>query len=455
MASIIQDPVRLSDEGFRSVYQQAFELWARTHCQNANEPRFPSHAFFPAVAQGHPTLPRNLDLEHDSEGLFATGFSTWSSAGVECSAHLPSFKQPLRMMIATVQPNVLSISKDAEKRESCATFADRDNCYLAVLVLAWSYILSARWTETLSEAGSLAYTQYQSQQIAGAYGDTQGEEDVEIYLEDAGVEEVRWWDAVLAPGQGWKAQIQLEGNEYVSPWSINLQAECKFVIRHKVADLPSSASALKFRDASNYLEKFCRRRNIIDQSLAALSAVLLLPAMNSMHKLSLPFPSISETGEICTHEALSAASHHDLESRLTCDERQIDKLITLSCNISGIRHMLLSTFYEPSIECNAVTPWLQGSLTAIEHLAGSDSYYITRLCMNRAPAVAFLWLGVFVLDLHKSLLRDVRFGRIPIDLHSAAWSRTTQSFVQGRTSEPIVKDEAVSRADECKIIFFA
>lgn len=269
------------------------------------------------------------------------------------------------------------------------------------------------------------------------------------------MEEVRWWAAVLATGLGWKTRIQSEGGGYVSPWSIDLQAECRFVIRQKATDLPSSASAAKFPDASNYLEKFCRRRNIVDQSLAALSAVLLLPAMNSMHRLSLPFPSMSETGELYTREALSTASHQDLESRLTCDERQIDKLITLSCNIRGIRPMLLSTFYEPSIECNAVTPWLQGSLTAIEHLAGSDSYYITRMCMNRAPAVAFLWLGVFVLDLHESLLRDVRFGRIPIDLHSAAWSRTTQYFIQGPISEPIVKDGAVSRADECKIRFLS
>lgn len=451
----MQDPVRLSDEDFRSTYQQAFESWARIHRQIANEPGFPILAFFPAVAQGHPALPRTLELKHDSEGLLATGFSTWSSSGSECSSSLPSFKQPLHMKVATAEPNLITIQKNAEKRESCAAFADRDNCYLAVLVLAWSYILSARWTETLSETCTLTYTQSQSQQHTGAHGNISGEEAVEIVLEDAGNGEVRWWAAVLAPGQGWKAQIQSEDIGYLSPWSVHLQTECKFVLRHNDADLPSSASAATFRDASDYLKNFCRCRNIVDQSLAALSAVLLIPAMGSMYGLSLPFPSIRETGEHCSSEAPNTASHHDFASRLTCDERQIDKLIALSCNIRGIKPMLLSTFYEPSIECNAVTPWLQGSLAAIEQLAGSDSHSVVRMCMERVPAVAFLWLGVFVLSLHQSLLRDVRFGRIPIDLHSAAWSRTTQSFIQERTSEPILEGGVVSRADECKILFLA
>jgi hypothetical protein len=447
----MQDPVRLSDEEFRSIYQQAFESWTLLHRRIVNKPELPSHALFPAVAQDHPTLPLTLDLEYDNEGVFATGFSTWTSVRANCTSKLPSFQQYLRVKVAVEQPNLLMIPKNGEKKGICAQFAARDSSYLSVLVLAWSYILSARWTETLPGSCAINYTQAKPTQTLGMDEHIASKDTIEILLVDAEFEEVRWWAAVLAPGQGWKAQMGSHETEYMSPWSVNLQADCRFVLRHAAGDLPSFAQAAKFKNASRYLEKFCTHRNIVDQSWAALAAVLLLPSMSSARGLSLPFPSIGESGESCFLEGLGSQIRHCW----TFDDRQVDKLITLSCNTRGIRPMLLSTFYEPSIECNAVTPWLQGTSAAIDYWGQSDSYWITRMCMERAPAVAFLWLGVIVLDLHQSLLQGVRFGQIPIDLHSAAWSRTTQSFIQDSLSSPLVANGNVSRADECRLLFLS
>jgi hypothetical protein len=77
------------------------------------------------------------------------------------------------------------------------------------------------------------------------------------------------------------------------------------------------------------------------------------------------------------------------------------------------------------------------------------------MCMERVPAVACLWLGVFVLRLHESLLQELRFGQMPIDLHSAARSGTVQSTIQHRISNPLMQDKAMSRADECKLLFLS
>ena len=107
----MQDPVRLSDEEFRSIYQQAFESWTLLHSRIVNKPELPSHALFPAVAQDHPTLPLTLDLEYDNEGVFATGFSTWTSVKANCTSKSPSFQQYLRVKVAVEQPNLLKISK--------------------------------------------------------------------------------------------------------------------------------------------------------------------------------------------------------------------------------------------------------------------------------------------------------------------------------------------------------
>lgn len=82
--------------------------------------------------------------------------------------------------------------------------------------------------------------------------------------------------------------------------------------------------------------------------------------------------------------------------------------------------MLLSVFYEPTMKCNNDTPWLQGALAAIDSLAREKPLVLGRLFMDRLPEVAFLWAGATVLGMQKKLLQDVRFGLIPIDLHSAA-----------------------------------
>jgi hypothetical protein len=67
---------RLSDEQFRSIYQQAFTLWTRLHLRMVKEPGLPRYAFSQTISQDHPTLSSTVDLDHDGEGLFATGFST-------------------------------------------------------------------------------------------------------------------------------------------------------------------------------------------------------------------------------------------------------------------------------------------------------------------------------------------------------------------------------------------
>ena len=137
------------------------------------------------------------------------------------------------------------------------------------------------------------------------------------------------------------------------------------------------------------------------------------------------------------------------------EDHHIDKLLTLSCNTRGIRSMFFSVFYEPDIECNAATSWLQGALAAMDHLAGNNPHIIGRMCMERAPRVACLWLGSLILGVQERLLQELQFGQIPIDLHSAVWSGTVQSFIQQRISKPLIKNGCVSRADECRLLFLS
>ena len=60
-----------------------------------------------------------------------------------------------------------------------------------------------------------------------------------------------------------------------------------------------------------------------------------------------------------------------------------------------------------------------------------------------------------ILGVQEKVLQGVRFGQIPIDLHSAVWSGTDQSFLQQPVSKPLVTDGCVSRADECRLLFLS
>ncbi|KAI0470086.1 hypothetical protein GGR56DRAFT_660999 [Xylariaceae sp. FL0804] len=450
----MHDAVRLSANQFHSIYEESFRAWARLHLRVTNT-NLPTQVLSVRdVFRQHPFLPRNLSLKHDIRGALATGTSVWGSTGAACGGALPSFRQPVDIRVAVKEPIPLSIAEIGEAKPACASCFAQDNDFLTLLVLAWTYILSARWAEIMPVSCTPAYTEDQA-----AYSNSMSKREnkqsvISIHIGNATPEEARWWAAVLAPCRGWQAQMTLEQDISLSPWSIRLQQSSSgFFLLHAHDVLPSNHPAASFSDASTYLDNFCMRHNIMDQSHAALASVLLLPFMSRFHTLRLPAPSIGAWGNATGLRIarIGGALHHDWIR----EDHYIDKLLTLSCNTRGIRSMLLSPFFEPNIECNAVTPWLQGSLAAIEQLAGHDPYIIGRMCMERAPKVAFLWLGALVLGIQERLLQDVRSGQIPIDLPSAVWSGTVQSFIQQPVSHPLATDGNVSRADECRLLYLS
>ncbi|KAL6410070.1 hypothetical protein AUP68_06480 [Ilyonectria robusta] len=377
----MHDAIRLSADQFRSIYEESFKTWARLYLRVVENSKLPTHVLFVRdVFRQHPSLPRNLSLKHDKRGALATGASIWGSAAAACGPGLPSFRQPVHIRVAIREPIPLSISKMGEAKPAYTSCFAQDNDYLAILILAWTYVLSARWTEIMPESCTPAYTKNQATYHDGMTRCKDKQSLISIHIGNASPEEARWWAAVLAPGQGWEARMKLEQSTSLSPWSIHLQPNPGFVLLHTTDDLPSSYPAVSFSDASTYLDNFCMRYNIMDQSHAALASVLLLPSISGFHTLRLPAP--------------------------------------------------------------------RGTLAAIEHLAGYNPYIIRRMCMERAPGVAFLWLGSLILGRQGRLLQDVRFGQIPIDLPSAVWSGTVQSFIQQRVSKPLVAGGYVSRADE-------
>jgi hypothetical protein len=450
----MDDAIRISVEQFRFIYEADFRVWARLYLQANKDTQPPSYCFFPQDAfSQQPFFPRNLSLKHDNGQVFATGSSIWGSTGATCDHGLPTFRQAVRIGVALKDPVSLSISETAQCDSGYAAWFARNENYLAVLILAWAYILSARWTEIMPGPCSLSYTDCQATYHDATASHQNDQNAINIDIGNANPEEARWWAALLAPGQGWQATMPLEQGSFLSPWSVRLQPGPQFSLSRVRNASPSPHLAPSFSDACSYLNRFCELHNIIDQSHAALAAVLLFPSMGGHQTLQLPAPLVSNGKQ--SLELPFTRYDGQLQHDWIHQGHHLDKFLTLSCNTRGIRPMLLGIFYEPSVECNAVTPWLQGALGAIDHLAGNNPYVMGRMCMERAPKVAYLWLGITILGLQKKLLQDVRFGLIPIELHAAAWSGTVQSFIQEPVSHPLVVHGHVTRADECRLLFLS
>jgi hypothetical protein len=447
-----ENTTRPSEEQFRAVYDSGFKTWA-TLCNLARSSRtLPAHCLSPEGAlPEHPCFPRTEFLEYDEHHAWISASSFWDSRA-STSCHFPSFEQQVRIGVTAQEPIPLSIPESTQAGVDYTSWFVSNDDYTPILVLAWSYILSARWAEIMPATCSLKYSQAHAAECNTTNDKgslLEDQESVYVDIEYAEQDEARWWAAVLSSGQGWQATMRLKDAVFISPWSIRLQSALRLVLLlppggPKTSALPPTSSM-----ACEYLSRFCARYDIADQSHAALAAAILLPSLNDGRTLQLATP---KTGRPKPSQEGRKEKAHCVSAHL---ESCPDRFVALSCNVRGIRPMLLSVFYESQIECNVVTPWLQGTLAAIDCLAENDPCIVARACMEKTPAVAYLWLGVAILGLQQRYLQDVRRGQIPIDLHSAAWSGTLQSFIQQPVSCPLESLGRVERADECRLLYLS
>ncbi|OAA61888.1 hypothetical protein SPI_04747 [Niveomyces insectorum RCEF 264] len=446
------DAVRLSKEDFRGTYEHGFRVWAKLHAAAVKKTGFPTLDLRGAF-RTQPSFTRNMRLKREKiareNRVCAYGSTLWGSSPAFCcrSRFLP-FRQPVQMDVAAKR--VTTVALNVQNSEFTQEWFHGNRNYVAVLALAWSYVLSARWAEVMPGPCVLTY----GDQFADCTAEKEWREldnsTIVVDLGDgASPDELRWWSAVLAEDQGWHASMTFDGEAFVSPWSVRLDFGYRFrLLSDAGRHLSSSLQPASYAEASRFLRRFCVRHSIADQSHAALAVVMFFPSMGRGQMLRLPV-SLSNNEEFL--RKIPPQPFYSSHDSGVPDRRLLDKLLTLSCYTRGLRPMLLSVFYEPSINCNAVSAWLQGSLAAIHALAVHKPVVLGRMLMERSPNVAITWLGITILGLQERLLKEAGRGQIPIDLHTAAWSGTTQTFLQLPVSSSFTTH--VTRADECRLLF--
>lgn len=437
------DPIIPSLDESKAAFKRGFLEWSSlVQTAGKTAPRvFLDHVRLVETAfPDHPLFPSCLDIKKFPGSLSATGTSSWA-ATIASSGHddLAQFQQFHEIIVTTFKPRKVSLTEEPDIDYS--QWFGGQGCHITVLILAWAYILSYRWTETIPGAEPIRYTNSRPESVPN-------HEKVTVNLGDVSADAARWWEAVLAPRQGWLATVDSGHEVLYSPWSIRLPSRHKLSVSYSASG-SATGSVATFSTALRYLGDYCAIYDLADQSCAALSVVLLLPlAAFSGIRVQLPIPKEVSVVKRCAREASRSQ-----RSREVCSASQLDKLMALSCNTRGLTPILLSIFFDREVSCNLASPWLQGTFSALDRIS-SDRYLLAQTLASRDPRLGFLWVGAIISGCHTQLLRRSQHDSMEVDILSAAWTNTLQTFIQLPVTGS-VQSGRIERENECRLMYLA
>jgi hypothetical protein len=448
-ATELEDVPRPTDDAFKTFYERGYRTWHRLWAGAVGDSTLPSTCLeWEHLFPQHPRLPVGLDP--DDSGL-VTAKSIWSSSEEHCSH--PLFEQTL-MITAAIGKPISIILLDDPDLSLCEWFG-KDDGHLVVLMFAWAYALSARWAEIIPRASPIEYTASQAPWTTDAVFEEGGENGIPMVVElgELTGEAARWWAAVLAPGEGWKAALPHERSRLLSPWSVS--KDLKYIgisLAGSSSHMSShSVTPASFETALKYIEDYSVLHGADRASRAALAATLLLPvARLDKRNVRLHAPR----GRCRKSEDMTKPGPSLFEER---QKLQLDRLLTLSINAHGMKAVLGSIFYESGIPANACGGWLQGTMTLLQLKGRRDLHVLARIFFDRSPRISYLWLGAIITGAHRKFLWSTSdlLGLNRIDLHAGAWTGTLLSFIQEPVSPERHDQTSISRADECRLMFLS
>ncbi|PYI35268.1 hypothetical protein BP00DRAFT_363051 [Aspergillus indologenus CBS 114.80] len=409
-----------------------------------------------------PAIPYN-DV-HDPQAALATFSSngrlylraraTWEVAdGGDCGVSGKRKARAASIPIGVQRPTPLRFGNDAfsvDEHDIDKPGVQRN--VITVLVLAWLYIFSAELVERMQGGSTLVYTD--SQADVTSVDDTYNAIDVGDVDQDA----ARWWAAILAPGPGWRATIMQTGSDrFLSPWSTtgdgHPPAAFPKVRVGKPRGACSSIVPPSARQALGYLVDFCRHHGVSGQLFAALATAITLPTHNC-YGVAAILPDIH------------AQSHIRVPYAQTPNADELYEDISYYMALSSNFHVLISSiggvFWEPSVPCNKVSPWLHPvlhELLAALDCTSSPGYIevLATMCALRRPRLGALWLGAAFSGLARFALDLVRSGTPPLDPSASAWTGCQQSFLDvsgtGPYAQPSGSEGQITRPDAWRLLY--
>ncbi|KAM5467861.1 hypothetical protein MauCBS54593_005139 [Microsporum audouinii] len=456
-----------SKEQRELVIRQSGGLWQSLRDATCDKKQFPTIPDINDALQQVPNFTRIHHRTHttsDKHSLFAKGIATWSTTDGSGCAALSSLgksecSRPLEddfirlaetreleqsFLLGIRDATLCSIDESHGLRRwpgSEGGYTEESN-YVAVLTLAWAYILSSLWVE--SQNGRMRYTDEKapvSSPSAAVDGGT-------LAVCSDTPPATRWWSAVLAPGQGWVASVIASDIEYQPPWATSLTSSMRLTIYGPSGTQPTTECPGSYQSFT-YLRDFCLQRDLVEQAKAALAAALMFPSHAHLRApLALPAPMYMDTQPSAETET------SQLQSQALEDSfKVLPNLMTISSAATGIIAALCSVFFEPSIPCNLCSEWLEPLFSIISSL---ETRHLTAMCMLRRPSIGSWWLGSTITGLHRYVLKEARSGTPFINLHSWWWTQVPQSYLCSPCLDPTdAHDLFISRQKEAVLLYLS
>ncbi|CAI7677728.1 unnamed protein product [Penicillium discolor] len=455
----MEDPLRPSKESFEYTLRASYQLWS-THFNTSDGPLPLECVDLKPLLKNTPAFLADGLTPSDRAFSFACakrrdnleikGRSRWktSKAGADCIT--PHKVIPLGLPLGVAEARKVELSKDAplSKWPGVRGISGYDEGnYIAVLFLAWAYILSAKWAELLDRSEKhQCSTKYSSETCQEPEASVQPEV-IEVDLPpDASEAEIVWWNAILSGTPAWEICVEYESERFVSLWSVSLggaismQTKHGILLQSKTYNPPSSATAFQ------YLTRFCDYHRIYAQCTAALSASFFTRDFLLHKPPTLPIPRPTKSPEYHSTQT----SPQSISALISEHEKLLPCYMTLSSEMwLTALPAVKSTFFNPDIPCNLVSAWMnpiikQNNIPRLLHGLSA-----------RQPRVASLWLGAAIMGRSSTYLKQCEQGMTAPSLEAEAWMGVTTTFV---TQPPGIYEtdaEFVQREDECRLLFLA
>jgi len=476
--SELEDAVRASKTDIQRMLTRSYKIWSSYSIDTNFQDGLQAYhlqlrnilgvvpAYLASTIIQHGGSPQ-LQLERTSSKeleLYISGHSTWRTTKGSCSLNNKII--PYQLLLGIQRSTRCSFVNDSRFANWPGLYsgeiAVRGNV-LAILAFAWAYILSARWVE-MQQPDAMAHVSAQQGHIlylaakANWMYETAERSPDELYIDLGDVDDnaACWWSAILAPGEGWRAELTHNATIYRSPWSICVTATQNFHIRRTGHRKPSSNGPFvppSSEAALTYLADFVMRHDADSQCSVALAAALTFPFLSS-RSAKLPLPNLQRISPTDSLHSPFIDGHQKKgtvweESKLLC------YYMTLSCDRRGMHALLCGSFFDPQVTCNLVSPWFQPIIEIIDPLVKTGDFESIAIIMGRRqPKLAALWMGAAISGMADSILQWTKSGLTAIELYAAAWTATTHSFISSMSDAACrYEDRTISRSDECRLLF--
>ncbi|KAJ5123880.1 uncharacterized protein N7515_007705 [Penicillium bovifimosum] len=421
-----------------------------------------------------PTQPLAINEILSSDGatksVLAPALSTMHVVEPGCEVGGKSKENRATVLIGIQTPTSCQFTGDTFRQwRTTGTAKPYSSNYIGILSLAWSYILSARLLELQNQDGAeLVYTSSTARarriDVVGTDESKRpGSQVIEVDIGEVDINVARWWMAILAPSQGWKAVFTKRNDDvYLAPWSIDLGAEALFGVIWQAIG-PSAPDfvecfPLSSQEALTALSDFCLLYGLGDQYFAAFAAALTYPTHKYYDQgIELPSPTIALDKMETTPDKAMRNEYLALGEDLAYH-------MALSCNPNVVMSSLSGSFWEPGIPCNLVSPWLHPVMEELPKrsgLAEGPTRYIeliTLMCGTRRPNLFALWIGAALSGLVPKVINLAKSGTPPLDPIGFAWTASVQSFMDVAGSGPYFDCDAygestIKREDAWRLLY--